>query len=189
MADARRPDRSLAQLVIGLAFGLLVGFGIYRATAERLPPAPAASPQGSAFQTLMQELEPLRERLERDPNDAEARIRIGDRLFQAGLWSQALEFYEQARRSRPADPDLLTVIGLCQRELGLLEAARESFSRALELAPDHWAARYNTAVVHLDRGELEQAEALVQALESASPGDARLEPLRRALAQARAQRP
>ena len=39
----------------------------------------------------------------------------------------ALPFYEEARRSAPNWPDVYLELGTCQRKLGRLEAARESF--------------------------------------------------------------
>ncbi|MBM3499484.1 MAG: glycosyltransferase, partial [Armatimonadetes bacterium] len=82
----------------------------------------------------------------------------------------ALQAYDAARAHYPADPELLFQAGLTHRALGDYAGAEESFLAAME-APEEqyfssldpsirgYKARHNLAVLYLETGRPEQAEA------------------------------
>ena len=197
---------NLAFLLGGFAFGLLFGFGIYRtaieppvsppggaAPTESAMPSPAGpmaptqtGPDARGLSPVMGELNQLRQRLEEDPEDLSALVQLGDLLFQIGMWSEAVRFYERGLEVSPEDPDLLTVSGLCYREMRQFDKALGRFNEAHRLDPSHWQSLYNTALVAgLDLGQFDQAEAALLKLESGFPSNPRLRELRKAITEAR----
>src|SRR5262245_424015 len=94
----------LAFLLGGLAFGILIGFAFFKAVATRPGAAPVAetseipTPAGPAAPTqtlsegaggggapMLAEINALKERVQKDPKDAEAWTRLGGLYQQAGM--------------------------------------------------------------------------------------------------------
>ncbi|NIM02138.1 MAG: tetratricopeptide repeat protein [Acidobacteria bacterium] len=191
-------------LLGGFAFGVLVGFGLFRvyqdrpqfgeaAVAQELsapagPRAPAqgAVPQGGGAAPMVGELNELKRRLEANPQDIEAAIKLGGMYYQVGMWDQAGQFYEIALGIRPDDPDLLIDAGNVHRELGRHTQALDNFRRAYEIDPDHWQALFNTVVVAaFDLQQMDLADAAMAKLEEVDPPPQDLPALKQALAELR----
>ncbi|MDX1390240.1 MAG: tetratricopeptide repeat protein [Acidobacteriota bacterium] len=192
----------LIYLLVGLAFGLLVGYGAYAAWgksgAEKIAGGPGAvpSPAGPMAPTqtgptaggspFMQEFERIRTRLDQNPEDVAALVEMGDLAQSAGMWEQAVQVYERAITLRPDDPDLLTVAGRCYAQLGDGERALERLLEARRIDPDHAASLYNIAMVEgLVLGRIDDAEESLRKLETEHPEVAGIDELRDALAAAR----
>jgi tetratricopeptide (TPR) repeat protein len=175
--------KNLTYLLVGAAFGCLMGWMIYRAAG--LSPAtspPAAAPAQAAagsggMPEVMQELEALRARLEQDPNDFPALVQIGDVLYRTQIWDEALRFYERAHELQPS-ADLLTVSGLCLGQLQRHDEALQRFEAARELDPGHWQSLYNIVTVHLALEDRDGAEQALVALEAERPDDPNVAALR-----------
>ena len=200
-------------LVGGFAFGVLVGFGVFRVYEDRprldatgsgpqeiaspggpRAPGQGAAPQGAAPQggggaaPMIGEINELKRRLEADPQDAVAAATLGGIYYQVGMWEQAQQFYDIALGISPDDPNLLTDSGNVHRELGRHAKALESFRRAHEVDPAHWQALFNTVVVAaFDLHQLDLADAAMAKLDQIDPAPAQLPELKQALAEFRAE--
>ncbi len=193
-------------LVGGFAFGVLVGFGLFRVYQDRprldatgagpleiaSPGGPRAPGQGGARQSgdgaapMINEINELKRRLEADPEDAVAAATLGGMYYQVGMWEQALQFYDIALSIAPDDPNLLTDSGNAHREIGDHDKALDSFRRAHELDPGHWQALFNTVVVAaFDLQRLDLADAAMAKLDQIDPTPAQLPALKQALAEFR----
>lgn len=200
---------NLAYLLGGLAFGFVLGYGLFQTLADRpqaqaqgasregasipgpagpmaptqVGPAGAASAGGAP---MLEEVNALRGVLQNDPNNVLALTRLGNLYQDVSLWQQATTFYERALASTPEDANLLTDLGVCYRGLGEYEKALAMFERAQKADPSHWQSVFNMAIVagfNLERyGE---AEAALRKLEKLNPSLPQIEQLRQALAQAR----
>lgn len=196
----------LAFLAGGLALGFVLGFGSYHAWSSRpghedgarevatspmgpsamggTPPMaapPAASPTGGA--PMVQVVNDLKKRLQADPKDLDAATQLAHLHHDAGMWAQAVPFYERALELRPGDPDLLTDLGICKQELGDFDAALELFTRASKGSASHWPSLYNTVVVGLKTGKLDVAKEALSRLEQVNPQAPHLASLRSAVAE------
>ncbi len=194
----------LAFLLAGLAFGFLLGFGVFFATSNA-PQAPTSSarvasdvpsPAGPAAPTevaggggapMMAEIGALKQRVAADPKDVAALTRLGNLFQDVQMWPQALEWYDRALQARPDDPDLLTDSGVCLQASGKLEESLERFRRAFEGHPRHWQSMYNFVVVAgLKLGRYADADSVLRRLEGSGAGDAtQVAELRHALDQTR----
>jgi tetratricopeptide (TPR) repeat protein len=198
-----------AHLAGGLAFGILVGFGLYHAVATRprldlaaAPVSEPAAPQGPASPTQMPaggagapmvaEVNRLKRILQDDPDNVEAALRLANLHHDAGMWPQAAGYYERVKVHRPDDPDLLTDLGVCYRGMREYDRALEQFAAAHHADPRHWQSLFNTVVVAVfDVGRLDLAQQALASIEAIDPPPAgldraQLDQLRQALEQAAA---
>ncbi|HEX5042106.1 MAG TPA: tetratricopeptide repeat protein [Candidatus Polarisedimenticolaceae bacterium] len=201
----------VAFLLGGLAFGLLLGFGLAHALATRPggvpvqeaageipspagPPAPSQIPMGGApggggAAPMMAELQRLQQQVRDHPDDAAAWTRIANLYHDAGMFQQAVGFYEKAVTLLPNDPNVLTDLGVCYRGAGDSQKALEAFARAEKADPKHWQSLYNQVVVYgLDLKQPAEAEAALRKLEAVNPQAPGLAALKEAVAQGKAGR-
>lgn len=170
-------------LLIGLLAGFIGGYLGHEVMSDLQParhapgpaPAPAAptaaaSPAGTGA-PAMAEIQQLQAALERDPDDADAVLRLANLNFDIQRWERAGELYERFLELRPGNPDVLTDLGITQRARGDFAAALERFRAAQRLDPEHWQARFNEIVVlAFDQRDLVGAEAALSELERRAPG-------------------
>ena len=199
----------LAFLIGGLAFGFLFGFGLFRAIEHRpgkaaiedtaaipSPMGPAAPTQtgasgdgavgGGGGAPMMAEINALKERVTANPKDAAAWTRLANIYQDAGMYQQAVAFYERAIEIEPANPNVLTDLGICLQELKQYDRALETLERAQKADPRHWQSLYNIAVVAgLGMGRFDRADAAIAKLTEINPAAPHLAELRDALKKAR----
>lgn len=191
-------------LFCGVAFGFLLGFGVFSAIrdepdahdhasheAQSVPAQPAgpaqmggSPPAAGGGAPMMAEIGRLRQVLEADPENLEANIRLANLYHDAAMFAQAIPHYEAAVKQRPDDPDLITDLGVCLQGSGNPERAIELFDQAHELAPQHWKSLFNKVVVAgMGLKDFETANAALVELEALRPNDPNVASLRHGLEQ------
>lgn len=182
----------LAFLAAGLVFGLLFGFGAFHAWSTRpgagggsgaavatgpmgpsamgsVPPqAPTASSPGGGA-PMVGLINELKRRLQSDPKDLEAATGLAHLYHDAGMFDQAIPFYERAVELASKDPNLLTDLGICLQEIGRLDESLDAFARASAADPAHWQSLYNTVIVAMKDGRVDRAGEALQRLETVHP--------------------
>jgi Flp pilus assembly protein TadD len=192
----------LAFLLGGLAFGILIGFGLFKAVAMR--PSAATQESGSEIPTpagpaaptqtlgaapagegggapMLAEIGALKERVRVDPADAEAWVRLGSLYQQAGMAEQAVEFYERAVALRPGDAALLNELGICYQAAHQLERALATFERAQKADPASWEAIYNAVITEAALRRFDRARADLARLRRLKPDAPSLDQLEQAV--------
>jgi tetratricopeptide (TPR) repeat protein len=96
---------------------------------------------------LEQQAAALERQLEADPTDSAAALQLGNLYFDLQNWEGAVLAYGRYLELAPADPDVLSDLGVSFQRLGRADEALAMFDRAQQLAPDHWQSRYNEVVV------------------------------------------
>jgi tetratricopeptide (TPR) repeat protein len=191
----------MAFLFGGLAFGFLLGFGLFRAIATRPGEAQVTaetgeipSPMGPAAPTqtvgtgapMMAEINGLKDRITKDPKDLAAWARLANLYQDAGMYEPAVSFYQRALDLAPTDPNLLTDAAICYQDLRQFDKALELLERAQKSDPSHWQSLYNIVVVAgLRMGRVERADAALERLQQIHPDAPKLAELRAALGKAR----
>lgn len=175
-------------IVIGLLTGFISGYFLHEVMAARQPPpagtaaaaadlpqTPAGEPNAEA---PMQQILELRDYVEANPEDAEATLVLANLNYDIRNWERARDLYQRVLELGPPDPDVITDLGVCFRELGEYEEALERFRRAQELSDSHWQSLYNEAVVlAFDLERYEDAERIVDRLRRLQPDNERVERL------------
>jgi tetratricopeptide (TPR) repeat protein len=145
------------------------------APAMSAPEAPAAGPSGPGAAQggpQMAEIQRLRDLVEKNPNDADAVLSLANLNFDIKNWARARELYERRLTLKPGDPDVMTDMGVCYRELGDFQQALGLFNQAQALAPDHWQSRYNKVVVlAFDLKDYDGAQKVLDELQRLQPGN------------------
>lgn len=150
---------------------------------------PAGGAGGGAVRApFMEAVAELEREIAAAPDDPEPRLRLATLYFDVGLWPQAEQAYGRYLEVRPEDPDALTDLGAALYEQGRFEEALARFREARQIAPDHFQARVNEALVlAFGLRRFDDAEALVEELRRAHPGDPNVERLAAGIARAKGQ--
>lgn len=183
-------------LTIGLLGGFIAGYIIHDTLAGMQPPrlpvgtgaAMGAAPvedrgmaQGVGGATpaaaagggpMVAEVARLKEYVEKNPNDAEAVLQFANMNFDVQNWGGAKDLYERVITLKGPNPDVLTDLGVCYRELRDYPKALETFEKAKALDAKHWQSRYNAAIVlAFDLKDFDKADAEIAELRSLQPGN------------------
>src|SRR5262245_57848868 len=155
--SARRP--SLASSAVLLLVGGLVGFGAGYFAGGGGRPAPATG--GAAAAPSGDRIADLTRTLDRDPENPELLIELGNAYYDREDWDRAVAAYEKARRKAPKNPNLLSDLGAAHRNRGEFELAVAFFQKAREANPDHWQSLLNWLLVEAyDRRDARAAQPL-----------------------------
>lgn len=186
-----------AFLVVGFAFGILVGFGTFTAQSSapdldepgaqaQAPAAPLAGPASvDEGAPMMAEIRTLKQRLQEHPEDHTALVRLANLYHDGNMIDDAIGYYELALKVRPDSPDELTDMGICFRAKRDFDRALELFQQANAIDPNHWQSLFNYVVVAgFDLGRFDSAREALETMEKLSPRPPRLDDLRQALEQA-----
>lgn len=150
-----------------------------QSTASR-PAAPTAGGGGGAPMVAL--INELKGRLQENPDDLEALGGLANLYHDAGMWEQAIGYYERAIEVAPDSADLMTDMGICYRNNGEPQKALALFERAQKLAPDHWQSLFNTVIVAgFDLQDYDLAESALAKMEALDPPPPRVDELREAL--------
>jgi cytochrome c-type biogenesis protein CcmH/NrfG len=137
--------------------------------------APAAGPAAGAPMAAIQQ---LKDNVAKNPNDADAILKLANANFDIGRWEGARDLYVRYIKLRPDQPDIISDLGITYRNLGQLDQALAQFAAAEKLAPDHWQARYNQAVVlGIDMKRYDESLKILAELEKLQPGNPQVQKL------------
>lgn len=173
---APRPSGFGRDHVLTLLVGALAGFiGGYLVAQKQAPavasmPAPAAAvnPAGggpSIPPDLQQKIAGLEAMHEKNHDDVDIALQLGHAYYDTQQWEAAKNVYEEVLPKRDKDPNLLTDLGVCYRNLGDTDRALALFDKAAALDKTHWQSRYNQAIVYtFDQGQQEKAKAILAEL-------------------------
>jgi tetratricopeptide (TPR) repeat protein len=104
--------------------------------------------------------------------NTEALLKAGYLATEAGKPGESVEWFERAGARRPADPALLTVVGLSLLNAGLYDRAVEKFETALRHDPGSAKVHYYLAVCYEKKGLVSEAVTNIKMELAANPGDA-----------------
>lgn len=154
--------------------------------AGAAPPPAAGDGAVPASGPMNQEVQALRDYVEKNPNDAEAVRRLADMNFDIRNWPRAQELYQHYLTLQPEDPGVMTDLGISFRETKQFDQALAQFQKARAIQPDHWQAYYNEVVVlAFDLRRVDEANQLLGRLQQLQPGNPEIAKLADAVAKQR----
>ncbi len=179
-------------LMIGLLAGFIGGYVMHEAMAANQPqprrpgtpaavapaggstaaPQPGGAPSASGQQPAMEQVQRLTAYVQENPDDADAIRALANLNYDIRNWQRAAELYQRYLELDAGDSGVRTDLGATLRYLGEPQQALEQFRKVLELAPDHWQARYNEVLVlAIDLENLPAADAAMAELQKLQPGN------------------
>jgi hypothetical protein len=127
---------------------------------------PAAAPPAA-----MAEVQKLREYVATHPKDADAVLKLANLNFDINNWARARDLYTQYLGLRDADPDVLTDLGTCYRQLRQFDKALEQFRHAEQISPKHWKSLFaETVILAFDLNQSDAADKVFARLQATAPG-------------------
>jgi tetratricopeptide (TPR) repeat protein len=101
------------------------------------------------------------ERVKRNPTDLQLRFELGENLFTAGRFREAVPELQRARQNPPARLKAMNVLGCCYGELGMLDLAMKQLEEASQeiSSMDEMKKEivYNLGLVYERMGDMEKA--------------------------------
>jgi cytochrome c-type biogenesis protein CcmH/NrfG len=138
-------------LLLGVALGYLFRGSASPAAAQAA--ASTTTQQGSAFQkqqpdpnaqaALTQAAAPLLEAVNKDPNDFDSLVKLGDLFYDGKQFPSAIQYYERALVIHPENPDVRTDMGTAYWYTGDAEKALASMETSLKYRPGHPQTLFN----------------------------------------------
>ncbi|HWM91915.1 MAG TPA: tetratricopeptide repeat protein [Thermoanaerobaculia bacterium] len=162
----------------GMGGGTAAPPGAVMPGAEGNPPNMGGAP--------MARVQELQQRLEQNPQDADAALELANLNFDIERWERARDLYLQYLSLRPANPDILNDLGVSYREMGQFNEAIQTFRQAEEMVPGHWQSLFNQVVVlAFDLNQFDEAQRILEELRKVQPNNPDVERLSQAIAQQR----
>jgi cytochrome c-type biogenesis protein CcmH/NrfG len=149
---------SLVVGVAGVFFGLLVGWiiGTQQGSGRvALPPAQAsqsaaapASGGGQQAPALDESrASALKTTAQQNPTDAATRVDLGNLYFDAGRYTDAIDWYQQALKIQPKDANVSTDLGIAYYYTNDPDKALAQFDHSLAIDPKHAKTLLNIGIV------------------------------------------
>ena len=185
---------SVCGLLLGLVIGsFLLGPKLARsklagpdqiqsaATTSAAPESAAPPPASGPMEQVRQQLELLKKQIAQNPNDFDALVQLGTMYMDVSKFPQAIEYFNRALGVRE-EPSVRTDLGICYKQSGQMQQAREAFQKVASEQPDQWQAVYNLAIVDGEMKDYTDARAQLAKLKQMRPGDPAVTKLEQALA-------
>jgi len=183
---------SLASALFGIIVGYVIGTGGAHGSVSGGPyaaPDPAAvtqpAPPGFVNES---EIQAYRDILARDPKNVAALTSLGNKLYDAGRYAEAVPYYQQAFALDSKNPNLSTDLGTALWYSGRPDEALAQYQRSLGTDPKHAPTLFNIGIVTLEgKQDALGAIAAWETLLSTNPTYPDADKVRRMLTDARSQ--
>ena len=93
------------------------------------------------------EIDNYKAALQRDPNNLQALIGLGNLYYQTNQDSEAIENFEKALKLDPSNSNVRTDMAVCLRRAGKCDRAIDELKKAISSNPRHPQSRYNLGVI------------------------------------------
>lgn len=97
-----------------------------------------------------------RRALERDPKNTQTLSNFGNALKDAGQHKESIEMFRRAMELNPTDAGMVYNFGITLKDAGLIDEALDVLDQARKLNPDLPDIRWDIALGHLVKGDLEK---------------------------------
>jgi tetratricopeptide (TPR) repeat protein len=162
--------------VAGVLFGVIVGYvlGANQQPAGSAPVAvttsSAAPAANSAPVVNEQEIQAFKNVLASDPKNLRANVELGNRLYDAGRYSEAIPYYQQAFTLDSKNVSVSTDLATALYYAGRPDEALAQFDKSLSINPNHAQTLFNVGIVRRDgKNDPKGAIAAWERLLSAAP--------------------
>jgi len=133
-------------LLLGVALGYL-----FRGSASPATTAPSAQAAESRAQpsaadvqaAIAQNAAPLLEAVQKNPNDYDSLVQLGNVYYDAQQYPAAIQYYERALVIHPENPDVRTDMGTAYWYTGDADKAVEAMQTSLKYRPGHPQTLFN----------------------------------------------
>ena len=139
--------------IAGVLFGVIVGYLLGVSQRETGPIPMAAAPVAAAAPAAVaneQELQAYRNILASDPKNVRANVELGNRLYDAARYAEAIPYYQQAFTLDPKNVSVSTDLATALFYAGRPDEALAQFDKSLAIDPKHGQTLFNVGIVRRD---------------------------------------
>ena len=139
--------------IAGVLFGVIVGYMLGVSQREAGPIPMAAAPVAAAAPAAVaneQELQAYRNVLASDPKNVRANVELGNRLYDAARYAEAIPYYQQAFTLDPKNVNVSTDLATALFYAGRPDEALSQFDKSLAIDPKHGQTLFNVGIVRRD---------------------------------------
>jgi len=138
--------------IAGALLGIIVGYmlGVSPQQAQPVPVTASATAAAPAKVANEQELQSYRTILQSDPRNVRANVELGNRLYDAGRYSEAIPYYQQAFTLDPKNVSVSTDLATALYYAGRADEALAQFDKSLAIDPRHGQTLFNVGIVKRD---------------------------------------
>jgi cytochrome c-type biogenesis protein CcmH/NrfG len=141
---------SLFGLIIGWVLGTQQAGGTARVVTPVAQTAPAQQQQPASPQPVpldAERVKALEGLAAQNAKDAQSRVQLGNMFFDAEQYAQAIEWYEQAIKINPNEPNVSTDLGVAYYYTNQPDRALAQFEHSLKVDPKHIKTLLNVGIV------------------------------------------
>lgn len=152
---------------VGLLIGFILGFFTLRAVVSPIAPTTEPAAMESASQEglppnhpspqVVRHLQHLQEEAEKDPQNRQARVELGNAYYDMGRFDAATRWYEEALALDDRDVNVTTDLGTAHLYMGNTEKALELYQKSLSVEPTHPQTLQNIGVAYFASERYEDA--------------------------------
>ncbi len=159
----------IAALLCGVYIGTLMSSFTGQSATQSVANTGGSAPADDQSD-LAAHIAQAKEATEKNPQDAQAWIHLGNLYYNAGKAAESVMAYTKALEITPNNANVLTDRGTMYRELGKFDLAIESFKRASNMDPSHENSLFNTGIVlYFDLGRKAEAREVWKSLLRMNP--------------------
>jgi tetratricopeptide (TPR) repeat protein len=138
--------------IAGVLFGVIVGYllGVSQRETGPTPMAAASAAAAPAAVANEQELQAYRNILASDPKNVRANLELGNRLYDAARYAEAIPYYQQAFALDPKNVSVSTDLATALFYAGRPDEALAQFDKSLAIDPRHGQTLFNVGIVRRD---------------------------------------
>ena len=173
--------------IIGILLGFIGGFllatnisqreaalrsGAGSQASQNLPPnhPPVAGDQtGDGGQQMLASVQTAMKQARENPNDFDAQVTAAKLQYQIQRYDQAIEYLLAANKVKPADWDVLAMLGVANLDAGHFDAAEKWYKAALQKKPDDMPTLDGLCAALLSNGKAKEAEEAINKLAKIDP--------------------
>jgi len=182
---------SIAYVIAGMCFGVILGWIIGTQQARRPAPVPVAQSSAAGGQTAGNPQPPpldegkvqaLTTIVKNDPKNSDALVQLGNIYFDAERWEDAIQWYRRAIEVDPENADASTDLGVSLYYTNRTDEALSQFEHSLKVNPKHTKTLLNKGIVlAFGKRDLKAAAAEWEKVVSLAPDSPEGQAARRAL--------
>ena len=141
----------LAGILFGLISGYILGAGQTSYAPAVQAVASASLPHDHPTTVVNEsELRAYRDILEADPKNVKAAVELGNRLYDAGRYAEAVPYYRKALAVEPKNADVSTDLATALYYSGHTDDALAQLNASLTIDPTHAQTLFNLGIVKRD---------------------------------------
>ncbi len=147
-----KEETMLLVAFIALALGFICGvvFTVYKSGSSlniKTPQARDTDQDHDHPEESDKKISALEQEINKNPENIEAWIKLGNICFDANKIKKAIRAYEKALELNPGNANVLTDLGVMYRRDKQPEKAVEVFDKAMTVEPHHEVSRFNKGIV------------------------------------------